>query len=53
MILFFWNSPIGTLNGEGEKGMNLKELFSVRSFFVFPIMMVVCLLLMKRKKKAI
>ena len=38
-MILFGNSPIGTLNGEGEKGMSLKELFSVRSFFVFLIMM--------------
>ncbi len=38
-MILFGNSPIGTLNGEGEKGMRLKELFSVRIFFVFLIMM--------------
>lgn len=38
-MILFGNSPIGTLNGEGEKGMSLKELFSVRIFFVFLIMM--------------
>ena len=38
-MILFGNSPIGTLNGEGEKGMSLKELFSVRIFFAFLIMM--------------
>lgn len=38
-MILFGNSPIGTLNGEGEKGMSLKDLFSVRIFFVFLIMM--------------
>ena len=38
-MILFGNSPIGTLNGEGEKGMSLQELFSVRIFFVFLIMM--------------
>lgn len=38
-MILFGNSPIGTLNGEGEKGMSLKELLSVRIFFVFLIMM--------------
>ena len=38
-MILFGNSPIGTLNGEGEKGMRLKELFSVRIFFAFLIMM--------------
>lgn len=38
-MILFGNSPIGTLNGEGEKGISLKELLSVRIFFVFLIMM--------------
>ena len=37
-MILFGNSPIGTLNGAGEKGMSLKAPFSVRMLFVFRIM---------------
>lgn len=38
-MILFGVSPLCTLNGDGEKGMSIRELFSSKIFYVFLVMM--------------